>query len=1379
MRNFKNYTIIIILFFTNLLFGQEPSMPSIVKPSPNAAALGAYGEYQVSNYTGIPNINIPIYTVKSGNIELPISLSYNASGVKVANEASWVGLGWSLNAGGVITRQVIKMDDFKEGDGYARNNYTFPQADGDNTAIGAYYLNSATSTPHPWNPITYPDTEFILGGGNGKDTEADIYNYNFLGYSGKLLIKKYENGLIRAVPTEQNSLGFVYHLDIKQWEVTDVKGWKYYFGTTEISTSSSTSCGSSTVGNLSSVPTETAWYIDKITNPKGDEINFSYVKNGTVINFSGIKEDKAVRLGCGEPIRWNLSAECNDRSSIIRSYTQVGEVYLKDITFNEGKVSFALSPTNRLDRKEGIMGFNNSLNNITVYDRHENEVERVWFNTSYFNNDKISASDKEKYLRLKLDEVVFFPTKSTNYSYRFQYNPTPLPSKESYSIDHWGYYNGANNTNIQTYMPATANGVDINGSEPIGFPTMVPSYYSAGYNIFINGADRETNKDFIQAGLLNTIIYPTGGKTKFEFEPNEYLSGGGFHHIKPEVNVANSQINEQTFTLDRKTFVLFEHMYSNAATYLSDTEVFNKINYNTKVTLENQNGQKLLRFYPSKKNTTAYNNSTRAYIVANLDPGTYKITANNGGFVYFNMSLTVRVLKDALGQVVKTGGGLRVKSIKNFDGTGNVIEKKYTYLRDDGYSSGKLMSQVFNFFDETQLLVNYRNSIQLMPIRDGQSYFNESSGCFPTETTVPTTPFRYIKAFGSSIIPEGSSAGGQAIGYSQVTLSEINPIPFSQIKNLGKSIFTYKNSPDNQIGSFLPNLKEQENTDNGQLISEKYFDASGNILKEKNYEYQNGATYTQKGFRFFSPTNDHCGFLMPPSQPNPATYQDCVRDFNGTPFNRLYDKELKWWYTSRIVDKTYPLGGGTPIITTQNFTYNNLSHKQLTREETILPDATIQKNYGYADEEGNQLMKTKNMIGIPLINETQKTANGSTKTLQKVETYYPKVAAETTNTNGLMLPLWTNTYSLDNLTNPNTFVTYDRYDTKGNLLQYSEKGLLPTTFVWGYNQTLPIAKIEGIKYEELATKLSFLNTADGYKNLSIVSKSDLDKDQTTENDLITELTNFRSHPNLISYPISTYTYDPLVGLKSATQANGIREIYKYDSNRLKEVSDIEGNITKENKYNYTKSVADDINIMDIIGPSNINLYSTYPTATAQYTFTANNTPNDLNYYWSIDPNYGVNYPLQNGNKTVNITFSGGAEYTLGFFCIRSSTGESYSLSKKISVKNIYPPVYGSPNFEALPSININSSGIYLNGTTVSGYINFRAISINGITDIAMISSDKTPSVDRIVNYNEVSTGINRQWIFTFKSNSVVSASYTGTPLANDSVINVSSFQYQK
>jgi hypothetical protein len=92
-----------------------------VPPSPNAAALGKYGEVPVNKVSGIPDISLPILGLSEGGINVPVSLSYHAGGIRVADEPTWVGLGWALNAGGVITRAMRGLPD-DHGKGFLQNS---------------------------------------------------------------------------------------------------------------------------------------------------------------------------------------------------------------------------------------------------------------------------------------------------------------------------------------------------------------------------------------------------------------------------------------------------------------------------------------------------------------------------------------------------------------------------------------------------------------------------------------------------------------------------------------------------------------------------------------------------------------------------------------------------------------------------------------------------------------------------------------------------------------------------------------------------------------------------------------------------------------------------------------------------------------------------------------------------------------------------------------------------------------------------------------------------------------------------------------------------------------------------------------------------------
>lgn len=79
--------------------------------SATAASLGKFGDIPVSLYTGTPNISIPLHEVNSRSLSIPLSMSYHASGIKVEEIAGWVGLGWALDTGGVITRTIRGIPD--------------------------------------------------------------------------------------------------------------------------------------------------------------------------------------------------------------------------------------------------------------------------------------------------------------------------------------------------------------------------------------------------------------------------------------------------------------------------------------------------------------------------------------------------------------------------------------------------------------------------------------------------------------------------------------------------------------------------------------------------------------------------------------------------------------------------------------------------------------------------------------------------------------------------------------------------------------------------------------------------------------------------------------------------------------------------------------------------------------------------------------------------------------------------------------------------------------------------------------------------------------------------------------------------------------------
>lgn len=174
----------VLLLITNVFFSvaQEEYFNFNVEipPSPTVGALGQYASLPIGYFNGLPEIDVPIYTIDHHGVQVPISLSYHASGIKVNQKESWVGLGWSLNAGGVIGRTVYGIPDDSPF-GYLDSTTSIPQKE----VVDTTYVDSQA--------MAYTLGRFAKGSADG---EPDVFFYNFLGYTGEFIIKKNQSVLL-------------------------------------------------------------------------------------------------------------------------------------------------------------------------------------------------------------------------------------------------------------------------------------------------------------------------------------------------------------------------------------------------------------------------------------------------------------------------------------------------------------------------------------------------------------------------------------------------------------------------------------------------------------------------------------------------------------------------------------------------------------------------------------------------------------------------------------------------------------------------------------------------------------------------------------------------------------------------------------------------------------------------------------------------------------------------------------------------------------------------------------------------------------------------------------------------------------------------------
>ncbi len=528
-------------FFLNA-YSQSPYMMDIA--TPNMAELGKYGQIPVSYFNGLPNINIPLYTIKCKDIELPISLSYHAGGNKTETHPTWVGLGWNLNAGGSITRVINGgRDELRQAD-FANETR---QANA-SCETGYYWASSAITDTWSTGSFLY---SLILGTDPCKlamDTHPDEFCFNYGGNSGSFYFA-YENGsLVTKIKSKENQftkIEPIFSSDAINFEVykstspksrvtatayktflkfilTDKDGFKYEFGGDTTNIDFATSSG---------VTVATSWHLSKIISPTGNSyINLLYKGAGVILNK--IKSNHFYANGIeGSSLYHRIDR--NDGVDGL-SMSALQPKYLNAITTSENQaINFTTSVSSELDYDDWISDeYNVSNAFMSIFAGPANIFDAIWSQSKlshhyYMKLDEIQIISLMKIAfqysnsptqRLRLNELSILPfsgavtksmTNQTAMKYSFEYNSNYLPKYNSRKSDNWGYYNGIDYSSVN-----------------------FGDYGSLMY------ATRVPNSTLMKAEILEKIHYPTGGFSVFAYEPHDYSKV-----------VAGYKVNDITFKL--------------------------------------------------------------------------------------------------------------------------------------------------------------------------------------------------------------------------------------------------------------------------------------------------------------------------------------------------------------------------------------------------------------------------------------------------------------------------------------------------------------------------------------------------------------------------------------------------------------------------------------------------------------------------------------------------------------------------------------------------------------------------------------------------------------------------------------------------------------
>lgn len=458
---------------------EESLMQSIAPAAPTAASLGRYGNHPVDLSTGLVPLSISLYEVNCGTLSVPIRLTYHGGGVKVEQDATWVGLGWDLEFGGSVVRTVNGFVDELENYSNVPSaaNISYQLANNDFSNYGTIYSLACRSTIHQYS------------------FRPDLFSYNVQGHSGSFFIDG--TGGVHPISHEPISgmLNGGQHPVAPLYLVTP-EGTICRFNESEKTSVSGDH------GTIDQYPS--TYYVSTIVSADGgDTIRYEYQGSGQYSKqlssyLEGLYTSPGVSgvQSCPPVVNPLPVPRSYSTRTLITNTVKPQYIY-----FRGGRVRFVLADglyTNgintgckRLDRIDIQVHSNSGYTTIRSFcffytrDSHDRPyLQSVW---------KVGQPTK-------LELVASFE----------YYNG--LPAQNSNSIDYWGFFNGKAN---ESRLPRT---------------------WLLGTR-FVGTANRTPDEEYAKCGSLKLITYPTGGSTEFLWELNRTGSATPLYYDMEQTTV--------------------------------------------------------------------------------------------------------------------------------------------------------------------------------------------------------------------------------------------------------------------------------------------------------------------------------------------------------------------------------------------------------------------------------------------------------------------------------------------------------------------------------------------------------------------------------------------------------------------------------------------------------------------------------------------------------------------------------------------------------------------------------------------------------------------------------------------------------------------------
>ncbi|HKO82679.1 MAG TPA: DUF5977 domain-containing protein, partial [Chitinophagaceae bacterium] len=1021
--------------------------------------------------------------------------------------------------------------------------------------------------------------------GGVDDAQPDIFSFNFNGHNGRFIL---DSNMVTARHLTHSNMKIEVDLNSTDWnfKLTDSDGVQYYFGgssTTEITSNSSAGLG---CGKTYFNAVATAFYLKKIVHPNNDVVNFSYATNGYIYKTGTIEtmyaRDPTAYEICGNG---SSTGPPNFNNTTCLSILTVAGKLLQEITSTSGtRVKFDY--ISRSDINDQLLSKielfpPGSGTPVKVFSLLYEKAVAVSFLNPYSQSD---TSLKYRYFLSKLVERS--PDSSITKTHQFSYNDiNGLPPRLSFAQDDYGIFNGKNNT---TLIPK-------------------PSYFSWQTKLTAATANREVDANYGIKGLLNKITYPTGGTDTIQYESNTIYTTIALP--RPD-----SLVFAEARTGELGGGPSTQVKYSNTA-YIQDLQPGDpSIVINSSTTYMGPSGEYdplhcdgIVQVIDAGTGSIVYTKNIdcqdgpAADELFLLEGHSYFIKVTAGGHKVSTVAgFSYKYGLQQYATFNKAVGGLRVAKVITHDPTASkLMTKKYIYANlatQDRSSGGIIYQPVYDKY--LTAYVSCANGGGL-PSCDFAKYFYYTMFSHSQNNIYAYT--------------------GAPVSYSSV------------IESLGENFenggieHQYKVAPDQQGAIYLGNNilgapLSSYSWENGREFYQHSFrkQESNYIAVKKTYTHYKDDARVDTIWNSYIVNKKY----NPVCQANPPVITQ-IEAYDLFQY-RLF---RKWSYVDTIRTLTYDNPGQNYVEQTTVTEYANVNHALPTKIITKKSNQATQNINNYypqdlilsgAEETARQAMVARHIIA-PIL-QTQVTQNAA-QVFKAISNY--KVFP-----NGLVLP---HTQYVQTAAYPSEKrVEFFRYNNVGKLYEQSKANDVKTNYLWDYNALYPIAEVKNADSANIAytsfesdgkgnwtfsgspatdatsptgkkvyvltagnTSKSGLNASITYtvsywsKNgAQMVSGSSVTTTGKSANGWIyyehkvvnpiagtITVSGNGAIDELRLYPVnalmSSYTYDPIIGITSQCDANNNIAYYEYDSfNRLTVVRDQDKNIVKKICYNY-------------------------------------------------------------------------------------------------------------------------------------------------------------------------------------------------------------------